>query len=389
MTPVIVERPERDGDSVSGRIVVDGEPATLTYRSDPGPVTGDADPFLAAALLPAMAMKQPIVVEGPVSPMLLTSLHLLQGTLQAWNVGLTETPVQAEPRTARESSGAVGAFFSAGVDSFYTALKHVDELDALIFILGFDIAPDRKVRGDEVIHGAREAAAELGKPLVVLQTGYRKWATRYVEWRYAAGGMIGSAALALAPQFRRIYVPASHSHADPPTPYGTHPLLDPLWSTEEVELVHDGFEATRLEKVKAIADDDVFLRWVRTCHRPLHEGTYNCGRCEKCVRAMIYLWLAGALERCTAFPTRLDPEVVAHVLIWPSSMIPNWEADLREVEDAGNDPAIADAMRKALRRARAVRLKKRLSFWHRSPQGARRSEGSLEATRRSARLDRA
>ena len=371
MAPVIVEMPQREGDTVSARVVVDGKPVTLSYRAIPGPVSDDADPFLAAALLPAMAVKQPIVVQGGISPKLLSSIHRIQGTLQAWKIGLTETPVQAEPREARAPSGAVGAFFSGGVDSFYTALKRLDDVDALIFLHGFDIAPERKVRSDEVIQGAERAATELGKRLVVIETGYRKWATRYVEWRYAAGGIIGSSALALAPQFRRIYVPASHSYADAAPPYGTHPLLDPFWSTEEVELAYDGYEATRLEKVQAIAGDEVFLRWVRTCHRPTHEGTYNCGRCEKCVRAMIYLWLAGTLDRCTAFPNRLDPGVVARVLIWPSNMIPNWEDDLRTVEASGKDPAIAEAMRRALRRARAVRLKKRLTFWRRSAQSER------------------
>jgi hypothetical protein len=371
MPPVIVEPPSREGDAVFARVIVEGTAVTLGYRATPGPIAGDADPFLAAALLPAMAVKQPIHVQGAVAPRLLGSIHRIQGTLSAWKIGLTETPVHAEPRAVGSRSEEVGAFFSGGVDSFYTAIERLDQVDALIFLLGFDIAPDRKVRSKEVIDGAEKAAAELGKRLVVIETDYRVWATRYVEWRYAAGGIIGSSALALAPQFGTIVVPASHSYADAAPPYGTHPLLDPFWSTEEVEVVHHGYEATRLEKVMALADNEVFLRWVRTCHRPIHEGTYNCGRCEKCVRAMIYLWLAGTLDRCTAFPNRLDPEVVARVLIWPTNMIPNWESDLRTVEASGKDPAIAGAMRHAIRRARAARLKKQLSFWRRSPQQRR------------------
>jgi hypothetical protein len=331
-------------------------------------VAATSDAFLAAALMPAMAARQPLVVGGGVSPRLLDSVHRIQGTLRAWKIGLDETTVEAEPRSAGSPAGAVGAFFSAGVDSFYTALKRIDEVDALVFLHGFDVAPDRKVRSDEVIAGARAAAEELGKPLVVIETGYRRWATRFVEWRYAAGGIIASSALALAPQFRKLYVPASHSYADAAPPYGTHPLLDAFWSTEEVELEYDGYEATRLEKVEAIRDDEVFLRWVRTCHRPIHEGTYNCGECEKCVRAMIYLWLAGTLDRTTAFPDRLDPAVVANVLIWPANMISNWEDDLRAVEASGRGPEIAAAMRRAIRRAKAVRFKKRLSVWRRSAQ---------------------
>ena len=53
---------------------------------------------------------------------------------------------------------------------------------------------------------------------------------------------------------------------------------------------------------------------------------------------MIYLWIAGALERSSAFPNRLDPEVVSHVRIWPTSQIPSWEEDLRVLEESGRDP---------------------------------------------------
>jgi len=36
----------------------------------------------------------------------------------------------------RANSGRVAAFFSGGVDSFFTLLKHLDEISVIVFVLG-------------------------------------------------------------------------------------------------------------------------------------------------------------------------------------------------------------------------------------------------------------
>jgi hypothetical protein len=40
---------------------------------------------------------------------------------------------------------------------------------------------------------------------------------------------------------------------------------------------------------------------------------HNCGVCEKCLRTMIALALAGALGQCTTLPGSLDLDLVRHV----------------------------------------------------------------------------
>ena len=75
---------------------------------------------------------------------------------------------------------------------------------------------------------------------------------------------------------------------------GSHPALDPLWSTETLEFVHDGCEATRIEKVALIAEPDVALKFLRVCGED-HNGAYNCGWCEKCIRTKINFISLGRL----------------------------------------------------------------------------------------------
>ena len=74
----------------------------------------------------------------------------------------------------------------------------------------------------------------------------------------------------------------------------SHPALDPLWSTEAVEVVHDGAETRRVDKVAALAASPLALRYLRVCWEN-RGGAYNCGRCGKCMRTMVDLDLAGAL----------------------------------------------------------------------------------------------
>ena len=104
----------------------------------------------------------------------------------------------------------------------------------------------------------RAAAAELGLELIEVETNLREVTDPDETWSLADG--IGTAAVAplLQQQLQRLHVPASFAYADL-APYGTHPLLDPLWSTEAIELVHDGCELVRAEKVAAIAESSVAL----------------------------------------------------------------------------------------------------------------------------------
>ena len=81
------------------------------------------------------------------------------------------------------------------------------------------------------------------------------------------------------------------------SPLGSHPLTDPLWSNEAVELVHDGCEARRTDKIARIAASEAALANLRVCFEDMN---VNCGHCTKCLRTMVPLALLDA--KAAPFP---------------------------------------------------------------------------------------
>src|SRR5262249_14111684 len=162
------------------------------------------------------------------------------------------------------------------------------------FIHGFDIPLENTLLRTRVSTAVREVASAFGKPLIEVETNLKELLIEHAPWEYAHGALLAGAALLLSPQFGRIYIAASDSYETAMVAWGSHPLLDPLWSTECTTIVHDGTEATRMNKVAAVAGSDVALRWLRVCWENPN-GEYNCGRCAKCLRTMASLRILGAL----------------------------------------------------------------------------------------------
>jgi hypothetical protein len=295
------------------------------YESALSPRNGD--PFLAALLAPAMVLGEPLQVPVPVSPQLLRATDEVQAIYRCWDRRLCPVSVQAPVRKRRpRRRGApprTALFFSLGVDSFYALLKNVADhpgddqtITDLLVVHGFDVFVDRENYQvfPAVLAASKRVAAALGKAVLPVTTNIREFSDRLVDWpELYHGAALASVALALQSVLSRGHIAASWSY-DELFPWGSHPLLDPLWSTEGLSLVHDGCEVDRLDRVRFIAQYPIALSALRVCYEnPNNE--YNCGRCEKCVRTMIHLHAAGALEQCETFPRTIDLERVRTLLI--------------------------------------------------------------------------
>ncbi len=282
-------------------------------------VSADASPFAAALLLPSMKQGEDLIIKGSISEQLYQGMHEIMREVLAWEIGLRPIKIQADilvadpPRPPKSAS-----FFSGGVDSFYTYLKHqadreeADRISSFLLVNGFDISRHNTRLWDRTLENIESVAAADGIGLTVIRTNIQGLVEPILLWDYAHGGCLAAVGLFVRGAFRQIYVPSTHSAAEQ-IPWGSNLALDGYWSTESTAFVHDGTEATRLEKVTwQIARSPLALGHLRVCFEN-EPGAYNCGRCDKCLRTMMNLYVAGVLEQSGTFPHQIDPELVAAV----------------------------------------------------------------------------
>ena len=272
-------------------------------------VSGNA--FLAATLFPAMKLGENLEIEAPVSPRLLQTVQEIMDVYASWYPALHRIEVSCtdENCPTYSMSGKAGTFFSAGVDSFYSLLKHRDTINDLFIIHGFDIPLADEYRFTRAFDAVQTVAREFGKQAVPVVTNVKQYVDQFVGFgSISVGALLASIGLGLGSRFQTVYIPSSMHYSDL-YPRGTHPMTDRLWSTERTTLIHDGCEAKRIDKIMEIAKSEIALKTLRVCYMDL-PGTYNCGKCEKCVRTMTALRIAGVLDKATAFEEKLTLDMV-------------------------------------------------------------------------------
>jgi hypothetical protein len=359
---------DRTDRAVTFHYASEAQAERITFESSEE-LSHEGDAALVLGFLPAMRLGIPLRVSGHVSPLLLEGVRRTQPILRHWDESLQGVSIEAEPRPLQQSGeNRVGAFFSGGVDSFYTALRHQGEITDLIFIRGFDLplsAPQRLQR--QVVETAREVAEELGTNLIELKTNIRDFSNQYANWGYFNGICLAAIALLFQGRFGTVHLPASMSLSglyDEMTP---HPLIDPLLSTECTQFVSSGVETDRIDKIAYLANSDLAMSRLRVCWE-IPGGAYNCGACGKCLRTMISLHLAGGLGKCRTLPDRLDLTALRRMPVEGHAEVLFTQENLRELEARNADRQLRRAVRSALRRREGGLRAKTRGFF----RGARR-----------------
>jgi hypothetical protein len=316
----------------------------FTVRNANAAPSGNA--ALAIALAPAMRAARSLVLADSLSPRLFASQTAIQNLFQHWDDRFNVVPITApvgEPHQV--STGGTGLFFTGGVDSFFSLLKHREEITHLIFVRGFDIKRDEQDVDGSVLPAIRAVAAQMKKTLVEVSTNIRDFSDSIVDWALDYHGTaLAAVALLLAPTLNKVYIAASHSESDT-FRWGSHLCLDPLYSTETVSLIHDGANATRIEKVAAIAENRLVQQTLRVCNKA---HAYNCGRCEKCLRTMINLRVAGALEKVVTFNRNLRLNEVRLIHVRDENKASFVSENLAALRARGVDDDLALALNDAL-----------------------------------------
>ncbi|CAG0954764.1 hypothetical protein ANRL3_00483 [Anaerolineae bacterium] len=280
-------------------------------------LTLNPNAFVTACIIPAMHHhEQRLTIDAPICPELRNGLITAMNWQQVWypegSIVRIEAKADAQPIGPRDAR-RTAVFLSGGVDSVSTLrgnrldfpLDHPGSIKDGLVVHGFDIS-GTQVSGDQtrLFERALEAlspiAGEAGVTLIPVSTNLRLLDDSVEFWMYKFhGAALAAVAHALANRIGAVYIASTYDIRNM-RPWGSHPLLDPLYSSTDLQVRHAYDRLSRLDKVRLIADWPTALHNLRTCTEN-DPGALNCGKCEKCIRTMLELLAVRKLAHSSAF----------------------------------------------------------------------------------------
>lgn len=276
-----------------------------------------SDAFILALVELGMQKKADIYYDAPMSEDLKYQLenHLIP--VYAKNItgmyriqlygSFTDEPIETE--------GVAGTGFSAGVDSFYSVLKHKDSeyksrrVTHLVLAVngaantGYTEEIDREWYDDEMKR-FKPLAEEMGLELIGIYSNVSLISKYKTKLRGGGGIVTSSFVHALRKLFGTYYWASGYSanefKFDDIDSCYMEMFYIPLMSTCGLRFYVSGLEVNRPQKVAYIADFPVVQKGLTVCG-----GIKNCGICPKCTRTMAELYSLGKLEKFgSVFPVK-------------------------------------------------------------------------------------
>ena len=277
---------------------------------------GAADAFFIIGLILAVGSDGVLEMDQPVPSRLIFNSQSAQDILRSWypkQLVSARLSVPTRDRDKAPLSDKTVTCFTGGVDSFDSLVRNESDIDALLYIHGFDIPLSRTDVREPTSKHLRAVAALTGKELIEGSTNIRRFLNRAGKWpTLTHGAALSSIGHLLSGQFGRQLIPATHTYTDT-LAWGSHPLLDHLWSSNRLTIVHDGAGSTRVDKTKRVAEYPAAKEHLRVCWQ--NTGKYNCGVCDKCVRTMVALSLTGALPEFKTFESEISTDAIRNLKI--------------------------------------------------------------------------
>lgn len=271
-------------------------------------VSESGNPWVVMMLPLAMAYGEAIEVPFPVDVHLVDNLLGLMQVWHAWYPGLSRVEIRA-PRMEGgvRSARKRGLFFSGGIDSFFSLLRHYDgatgdaegPVDDLINVGGFDVpitSAEELDTAQQVLDGV---ARQFDKRHVRVFTNLRTLETPYsLNWIGSHGCALAVVGHLLERAYGELIVASTHDYGHLER-IGSHPMTDRLLGSRSMRVVHDGASFTRVQKTALVGRSDIALDSVRVCWES--QKYSNCSRCRKCLITMVTLDLLGYKERAQTF----------------------------------------------------------------------------------------
>lgn len=316
----------------------------------------NCDSYLIAALLPAMELKADIKVHGSVSKELLANLTELQYVWSKWLpdiYSLIDIKVDRIRENDVRIDGAVFAF-SGGVDAQFTAYSHAtgkagystQVLRAGILVHGFDIPLSDKEGFSGAAQMASEVLSSLDIKLLTARTNIREvW---NINWEHYFVAAVASVLCGLSKYAGAGLIGSSEPYEALIAPWGSHPMTDPMFSSGNFKIIHDGAGFSRSEKVEVISEWAVGMQNLRVCWAGGKHDS-NCGICEKCVRTQLNLLLAG-ISKPVCFDNTLKESSFKPIVLSNEGTRAEWGQIRSDIKRTGNGIKWLPAIEKVLKR---------------------------------------
>ncbi|HGY12164.1 MAG TPA: hypothetical protein ENK36_07355 [Desulfobacterales bacterium] len=273
--------------------------------------------FLVGCLLPALYFgEKRIVMDENICPFLKEGLETAMHILFDWTKGQytplkIETPTASEtrqitiPRAAMFMSGGMDSLAALRLNRLHYPQSHPGYVKDGFFLHGFDIGGvvERGMKYpvfDRAVDAISKITHDAKLSLIPVYTNIRHLCDERVLWLDSFfGAVLAAIAHSFASSIDLVFIGSSY---DIPNlhPCGSHPLLDPEYSSLDLRIRHRDYQLSRIEKIKIVSQWDVAFQNFRVCLANVPDRL-NCGNCEKCVRTMTELTALGLLHKTRAF----------------------------------------------------------------------------------------
>lgn len=295
--PVHIPRLIQHGNEVSIRI--DGR--TLHIRSKRRELVLSPEALGTAFLLPTVAMGRRLVGDSCDPVWLENTQHILDLANEWWDWGIV--PPDFTSGYANQPNQGVGLAFSLGIDSFYSCFFAVSAPNLLILASGFDIPSERRDILTPMCNSVAAVAEATGKDWTMIETNLREHRLfRRLSWEFSHGGAVAFLGHLLQEHIGSMLISSSYDQ-DHLGPWGSHPNLDPYWSSSRLSVRSIGHEVSRSEKIRRLVNHPIARSLIKDHLRVCWEypsALGNCGTCHKCVLLRMTLrWHAPDLKLST------------------------------------------------------------------------------------------
>ena len=309
--------------------------------------------FVLGTILPAMFHgERRLKIEGKVCPILRNGLITAIQILRSWYGEARHGDVTIEPTQGFASAGTrknrVSSFMSGGVDALTTLyinrrdhpLDHPASIKDCFFVHGIDIGgyvtdDGSQANSAKTIESLRPFTQKSNATLIPVWTNLRHLddSDSFFHYQYY-GSVLASIAHAFHQRIGHVKV-ASGSSVEDLSPHGSHPLLEPNFSSYDLSVYYDALRVRRFEKVGLISQWPEALSTLRACFNPFRPAdAFNCNKCEKCFRTMTELLIHGKLSQVPTYKYNdVTTEMIEKINSYPLWMLRIFNKDLRRMDN--------------------------------------------------------